>query len=361
MEMEAASGRLNNELTQQLSHLRAESDSKSKTIANLEINIENISSHLSQTRIQLDELSQTSNEKAETIAHLRTQASNMELQQEKNKVELQAFAKSGQDRSKSMAELNADLACRSAEVHALEKLLSEKSDTILDLERKFADSQSGVEAAKQDAKRIAHQLEQKTKEVHAHKAEILAMAAERESERLAAQRAAGEIREELASLEVKLANVINELDEEKRERAGDAEKHKVTVNSLVMMIEGNFVFLLYLYFILMIPFVLLVANNRADILKRLRWELGDPPPPEDLPDLATYWSPPPHREVVPDMEARKASIDDAIKNIKANAARKSEMEAKLHDVATLLEAEKLVRAKLEVCKGVRQEGRKHRN
>lgn len=68
-----------------------------------------------------------------------------------------------------------------------------------------------------------------------------------------------------------------------------------------------------------------------------------------MPDLAAYWSRPPHREVLADMEARKVSIDDAIKQIKATAVRKTETEAKLQDIVALLESEKLARARIEVC------------
>jgi chromosome segregation ATPase len=239
MEMEAVSAHLNTELTQQLAHLRAESDHKSKTISNLESNMEIISSHLSQTRLQLDELAKTSGEKSETIAHLQTQVSALELQQEKDKVDLQALAKLGQDRADSIAELNADLARKSAELHALERSVSEKSDAVLDLERKFADSQKEIECTKQETAHFSHQLEQRTIDLNDQKAKTQEMAAAHEEEHLRTQRISGEIREKLANVEVQLASVSNELDNEKRERVADEEKHKVTINSLVIMIEGT--------------------------------------------------------------------------------------------------------------------------
>eukprot|EP00026_Physarum_polycephalum_P000157 Phypoly_transcript_00157.p1 GENE.Phypoly_transcript_00157~~Phypoly_transcript_00157.p1 ORF type:complete len:2031 (+),score=467.97 Phypoly_transcript_00157:440-6094(+) len=325
-EMEVASTRLNTELTQQLAHLRAESEHKSKTITNLETNMANVSSHLSQTRLQLDELAKTSSEKSETIAHLRVQVSSIELQQKKDQLDLQELAKLSQDRADSIAELGADLARRSAELHAIEKSLSEKSDYVLDLERKLADSQRELESVKQAVTHSADQLEQRTSELNDQKTKIREMALAHEEEHLQAQRISGELREKLASIEVQLASISNELENEKRERVVDAERHKVTVNSLVIMLE--------------------------DIFKRLKWETEDPlqPTQQDMPDLAAYWSHPPHREVLTDMEVRKASIDHAIQQIKASTVCKTEMDARLQDVAALLESEKLARAKLEAEK-----------
>jgi hypothetical protein len=92
-----------------------------------------------------------------------------------------------------------------------------------------------------------------------------------------------------------------------------------------------------------------------DIFKRLKWEL-DGSTHNESPDLAVYWDHPHHREILTDMESRKATIDDAIRQITAaRAEKKSEMEQKLKDVADMLEAEKRARAKEE---GERKEAEK---
>lgn len=332
-DLEASSSRLNSELSQQLSHLRSEAEHKTKTISSLETNLENVSSHLSHTRAQLDELTHASMAKSETISELKTQIAQLSLEIEKNKVGLESFSRQVNEKSESIASLQKELEKRRKEEESLESSLKAKNESLSELERRFAEAQSSLESAK--AENRNHQVTIRERETR-----IFELGAKIEFE----IRKVGETSDEAANLQKRINEIKSELDKERMERVRVEEKFRVTVNSLVIMIEGKTLFK-------NIAFITSTNMCSKDIYKRLQWEIESNKEEQLSPDLTVYWERPPQRDVMKDMETRKAKIDEVIRRIATSRSEhKTEMDSKLMDVTRLLEAEKLARTSVEVMK-----------
>lgn len=341
MELETTTSRVHDELTQQLAHLHSDLEHKVKTISSLEKNLENVSSHLSHTRAQLDELTKHSAEKSENISELKNKVAHLELEIEKDKVNLESLTKSTKDKSDTISSLQQEVEKKEKEVESLESKLRESSGKFSELEKKFSESQSSLDSLKTENKQ--HQATISEKEIKI--AELGAKLDKRVKD-------SSEKGEEMVKLQHKISEVGNELDEERMAHARSEEKFKFIINSLIIMFAGKFIYYLLFIILLFLSFTPICSLTLLlDIYKRLKWELEGTKGDEQkiLPDLASYWTHPPQRDVLKDMEERKKEMEEIIKKIAATRAHtKTEMDTKLMNVTQLLEDEKLARTEVEV-------------